>query len=52
MDENQKTQQNPEKKGILEQLKGMGFWGYLGLCVIANTVVRVVEAVFGNIRRR
>ena len=52
MNENQKTQQNLEKKGILEQLKGMGLWGYLGLCVIVNAVVRIVEAVFGNIRRK
>lgn len=52
MEENQKTQQNPEKKGILEQLKGMGLWGYLGLCILANAVVRIAEAVFGNIRRK
>ena len=44
MEQNQ-ISQTPEKKGILDQLKGLGLWGYLGLCVVIKGVVEIVKAV-------
>lgn len=42
MSENQQT---TEKKGILEQLKGIGILGYLCICVIAKAVVEIVRII-------
>ena len=42
MSENQQT---TEKKGILEQLKGIGILGYLCICVIVKAVVEIVRII-------
>lgn len=44
MNENQ-NQTTPEKKGILEQLKGIGLLGYLCICVVAKAVVEIVRII-------
>ncbi len=45
--ENNQNQTAPtaEKKGILEQLKGIGIMGYLCICVIVKGVVEIVKIV-------
>ena len=42
MSENQQT---TEKKGILDQLKGIGILGYLCICVIVKAVVEIVRII-------
>ena len=51
MENNQNQNQTP-KKGLFEQLKGLGLWGYLGLSVIAGAAVRIIEAIFGSLRKK
>lgn len=51
MENNQNQNQTP-KKGLFEQLKGLGLWGYLGLCVVAEAAVRIIEAIFGSLRKK
>ena len=49
MEENQTTQNQTEqttnKKGIIEQFKGLGITGYLCICVIAKAIVEIVKAI-------
>ncbi len=46
MENNQnQSSQTPEKKGILEQLKGIGIMGYLCICVIVKGIVEIIKAV-------
>jgi hypothetical protein len=44
MEQNQ-TSQTPEKKGILDQLKGIGIMGYLCICVVVKGIVEIIKAV-------
>lgn len=39
------NQQMTEKKGILEQLKGIGIIGYLCICVVVKAIVEIVKII-------
>lgn len=42
---NETNENKKEKKGILEQFKGLGFWGYLGVAAVIKGVVEIVKVV-------
>ena len=43
-DGNTQEAPKPEKKSFLEQLKGLGFWGYLGLACVVKAGVEIVKS--------
>lgn len=45
INETQVVNDRPQKKGILEQLKGMNFFGYLCIAAIADAVASVAKAI-------